>query len=133
MKRISSIDLREPMSRNADRLRAERIHRRFWLYLWAASAMGMAATGHSKDKPIIVPGCANESPQQCITAALEAMGGRERLQQVMSVRLQTVRHTLLMEQSYRQAPFITSYERGHISMDLANQRLITDSKLTWPE
>jgi len=67
------------------------------------------------------PGCVHESAQQCVTAALEAMGGRERLQQVMSVRLQTVGHTLLMEQFYRQAPFIAAYQRGHTTMDLANQ------------
>jgi hypothetical protein len=38
-----------------------------------------------------------------------------------------------MEQSYRQAPFITSYERGQLTMDLANQRLSAETKLTWPE
>jgi len=61
------------------------------------------------------------------------MGGRERLQQVASVRLQTVGHTLLTEQSYRQAPFITSYERGGTTLDLANQRLLKEANLTWPE
>jgi hypothetical protein len=103
------------------------------LYLLAASGPCMAAGAHAKEKPLEVPGCAQQSPQQCVTAALEAMGGRERLQQVASIRLQTVGHSLLMEQSYRQAPFITAYERGHITMDLANQRLLTEIKLTWPE
>ena len=84
-------------------------------------------------KLLETPGCEHESPQQCVTAALEAMGGRERLQQVTSVRLQTVGHTLLMEQSYRQSPFIASYERGHVTLDLANQRLLAETKLTWPE
>jgi hypothetical protein len=49
------------------------------------------------------------------------MGGRERLEQVKSVRLQIIGHTLLMEQSYRQAPFITSYKRGQVTFDLVNQ------------
>jgi hypothetical protein len=88
---------------------------------------------HAGGKAVAAPGCPHESPQQCITAALEAMGGRERLQQVASVRMQTVGHTLLMEQSYRQAPFIAAYERGHITMDLANQRLLNEETLTWPE
>ena len=57
----------------------------------------------------------------------------ERLQKVASIRMDTTGHTLLMEQSYRQAPFITSYERDHITMDLANQRLLSEAKLTWPE
>ena len=38
-----------------------------------------------------------------------------------------------MEQSYRQAPFITSYERDRITLDLANQRLLAEEKLTWPK
>jgi len=91
------------------------------------------AAVHSHQKTAGPPGCAEESPQQCITAALEAMGGRERLQQVNSVRLQTVSHTQLMEQSYRQAPFIDSYERGHLTLDLTNQRVLAETKLTWPE
>jgi hypothetical protein len=98
-----------------------------------AAGLCVTAAAHAAETSVAAPGCAHESPQQCITAALEAMGGRERLQQVSSVRLQTVGHTLLMEQSYRQAPFITAYERGHITMDLANQRLLTEEKLTWPE
>jgi hypothetical protein len=103
------------------------------IYLLAVAGLGLAAGAHAGEKSAGVPGCAHESPQQCITAALEAMGGRERLQQVSSVRLQTVGHTLLMEQSYRQAPFITSYERGNITLDLAKQRLLSEEKLTWPE
>jgi len=93
----------------------------------------MAAGVHAKEKSTGTPGCAHESAQQCVTAALEAMGGRERLQEVTNVHLQTVGHTLLMEQSYRQAPFIAAYQRGNTTMDLANQRLLTEAKLTWPE
>jgi hypothetical protein len=104
-----------------------------WMILLAAAAPCMVAGVHANEKSTGTPGCAHESPQQCVTAALEAMGGRDRLQQVASVRLQTVGHALLAEQSYRQAPFLSSYERGHVTMDLANQRLLTESKLTWPE
>ena len=99
----------------------------------AVSGLCMAAGARANERPMGTPGCIHESAQQCVTAALEAMGGRERLQQVTSVRLQTVGHTLLMEQSYRQAPFIAAYQRGHTTMDLANQRLLTEAKLTWPE
>jgi hypothetical protein len=98
----------------------------------AAAGLCMAAGVHAEERAN-APGCAHESPQQCVTAALEAMGGRERLQKVASIRMDTTGHTLLMEQSYRQAPFITSYERDHITMDLANQRLFNQEKLTWPE
>jgi hypothetical protein len=108
-------------------------HRYRWMVLLAVSELCMAAGPHAKEKSTPAPGCAQESPQQCVTAALEAMGGRERLQQVANIRLQMVGHTMLMEQSYRQAPYITSYERDEITMDLVNQRLVTEAKLTWPE
>ena len=103
------------------------------LSLVAASGPCTILDVHAAEKSINAPGCAHESAQQCLTAALEAMGGRERLQQVASIRFESVGHTLLVEQSYRQAPFITSYERAHTTMDLANQRLLAESKLTWPE
>jgi hypothetical protein len=61
------------------------------------------------------------------------MGGRDRLQQIRSVRLQTIGHTALAEQSYRQDPFITSYERGQTTLDLANHRVLREAKLSWPE
>lgn len=110
--------------------------RRLGIYLLAASSLCAFASGaaaRTHQKAAEAPGCAQQSPQQCVTAALEAMGGRERLQQVTSVRLQTVGHVQLMEQSYRQAPFIDAYERSHVTMDLGNQRLLADTTLTWPE
>jgi hypothetical protein len=103
------------------------------LYLIAAAVLGMALSVQAKDNFTDAPGCAHASAKQCVDLALEAMGGRERLQQLKSVRLQTIGHTLLTEQSYRQAPFITSYERGQTTLDLANQRMLTEAKVTWPE
>jgi hypothetical protein len=107
--------------------------RKDWLCLLVAIVSGMTASVLAQENSTGAPGCAHQSPQQCVNLALEAMGGRERLQQVKNVRLQTIGHTLLMEQSYRQAPFITSYERDQLTLDLAGQRGITDAKLTWPE
>src|ERR1700674_4975277 len=104
-------------------------HLRLGVYVLVASGMCTVAGAHTKEKSTFAPGCVHESPQQCVTAALEAMGGRERLQQLASVRLQTVGHMLLSEQSYRQAPFITAYERGNITIDLVNQRLLKETKL----
>jgi hypothetical protein len=79
------------------------------------------------------PGCEHQSAKECLNLALGAMGGRERLREVRSVRLETIGHTLLMEQSYRQDPFITSYERATTTLDLANQRVLSEVRLTWPE
>jgi hypothetical protein len=96
------------------------------LGLWVAPVQAV-------EKPASAPGCAQESPQQCVAAALEATGGREALLQLTSIRMQTVGHTSLVEQSYRQSPFITSYERGTVTMDLRNGRVLAEVKLTWPE
>ena len=79
------------------------------------------------------PGCAQLSAQQCVSLAMDAMGGRDKLEKLTSLRKQTVSHTLLAEQSYRQAPFITSYERDVTTLDLTGKRMLTDAKLTWPE
>jgi hypothetical protein len=102
-------------------------------FLLMVFGLCMAGLSRASEKSPAAPGCPQESAAQCVAAALEAMGGRERLQQVTNVRLQTVGHTLLMEQSYRQAPFITSYESDRLTLDLANQRLLSEAKLTWPE
>jgi hypothetical protein len=97
-----------------------------WLCLFAASAV-------AQERPASHPGCAAESAGQCVDLALTAMGGREPLAHLKSLRFQTAGHTMLMEQSYRQEPFITAYERGRITLDLANQRALTESKVTWPQ
>jgi hypothetical protein len=103
------------------------------LFLSAVSALWMTANAQAQENSAGRPGCAGKSPRQCVDLALDAMGGRDRLQQVKSVRLETIGHTLLVEQSYRQEPFITSYERGQTTLDLANQRMYQEAKLTWPE
>jgi hypothetical protein len=77
--------------------------------------------------------CAGKSAKECVALALDALGGRERLQAIHNIRLETISHTELMEQSYRQAPFITAYGRGTSIMDFAKQRYRATSKLTWPE
>jgi hypothetical protein len=100
------------------------------LYLAAAlcACNGVSAADSSEH-----PGCAHESAKQCVTLALQAMGGESRPKGLRSVRLETIGDTLLVEQSYRQAPFITSYERDRVTVDLANRRVLTESKQTWPE
>lgn len=79
------------------------------------------------------PGCERKSPIQCLNLALQAMGGRQRLLQVHTLRFAWIGHTLLMEQSYRQEPFITSYERATTTLDLVSQRTLSETRLNWPE
>src|SRR5215472_17188160 len=106
--------------------------RNAWIAVTAAVIVGTSAQAQIKSRPA-APGCEQKTAQECVALALDAMGGRERLEQLKSVRLQTIGHTLLVEQSYRQAPFIASYERGQTILDLANQRMLREGKLTWPE
>ena len=79
------------------------------------------------------PGCTDVNAGQCIARALDAMGGRRRLAEVKGVALDVTGHTELMEQSYRQAPFITAYHRSKIMLDLSDGRLREDGHDVWPE
>src|SRR5579863_2703044 len=69
----------------------------------------------------------------CADLALNAMGGRERLEAIRTIRSESVGHTSIMEQSYRQDPFITSYQRVHETLDVAGQRSYEEAQITWPE
>ena len=71
--------------------------------------------------------------RDCLERALTAMGGRTRLETVKSLQLDVIGHTALAEQSYRQAPFITSYERDHVTVDLVKQRVLSARHTVWPE
>jgi hypothetical protein len=107
--------------------------RKTWLCLFAASVLCMASGAQAKENSGSGPGCEDKTAKQCLDLALEAMGGRDRLEQVKSVRLHSIGHTVLAEQSYRQEPFITSYERSQTTLDLLGQQVRTEAKLTWPQ
>jgi hypothetical protein len=57
------------------------------------------------------PGCEGLDARGCLDRAIAAMGGREKLAAIKTEQLDVIGHTELMEQSYRQDPFITSYAR----------------------
>ncbi len=79
------------------------------------------------------PGCDGIAAKQCLQRALDAMGGLDRLAAVRTVHLDVIGHTALVEQSYRQWPFLTSYERDQILIDHAGQRLFQKQHAVWPE
>ena len=79
------------------------------------------------------PGCGQLDAKACVELSLEAMGGRDRLAALRNVRYQTVGHTIVTEQSYRQQPFFTAYERDAMTVDFANGRLLDAAHVTWPE
>jgi len=93
--------------------------------------------GSGRAQSAVVPApetaCGNASPRECLDLGLRAMGGRERLESIKSLRLDSIGHTLLMEQSYRQAPFLTSYSRIHETIDFARGSVHRETHLTWPE
>lgn len=79
------------------------------------------------------PGCETRTPRACLDTAIEAMGGRARLESVSHIEWQGLGHTLLMEQSYRQEPFLASYQRYHEWLDFAGARVRSEQTLTWPQ
>lgn len=98
---------------------------------WLMSSVYTLAQGKnvSQDEP----GCGSLSARQCVAQALDAMGGRENLGAIRNVRLDVIEHTALMEQSYRQAPFITSYERDQVTIDLTGRKVLSVQHAVWPE
>jgi len=82
---------------------------------------------------IQTPGCEGLDPRACLDRATDAMGGRDKLAAIKTEQLDIIGHTELMEQSYRQAPFITSYSRDNMTVDFAGQRLLTKEHAVWPE
>lgn len=103
-----------------------------YLLICACLAAGSCLSANAA-RPAAVPGCTGLTAKQCLALSFDAMGGRGKLETLTSLRMQTVSHTLLAEQSYRQAPFITSYERDLTTFDLSGSRTVTEAKLTWPE
>lgn len=105
--------------------------------LFIASDVQAPASSTTQSREAIAtfetPGCQGTSAAQCLELAFVAMGGRERLAAIKTARLDVIGHTALMEQSYRQAPFITSYERDQTLVDFAGQRLLQKQHGVWPE
>ena len=77
--------------------------------------------------------CRELTPKACVEHAMDAMGGRAKLEAIHSLELDVIGHTALMEQSYRQAPFITSYERDRITVDFSGGRMAEVQHSVWPE
>jgi hypothetical protein len=61
------------------------------------------------------------------------MGGRAQLENVRNLRLDEMGHTALMEQSYRQDPFITSYEHIKETIDFEHGHVHRETHGNWPE
>ena len=79
------------------------------------------------------PGCKALDARACVEQALAAMGGRRRLEAIRSVRYQTIGHTVVTEQSYRQQPFVTAYQHDVLTIDFVGGRILDAGHLTWPE
>jgi hypothetical protein len=104
----------------------------FLLTVLAGAGAGAGAhTAHVADVSS-APRCA-ATPTECVALAFDAMGGRERLEGIKSLGLEGIQHTQLVEQSYRQDPFITAYTRTKEKIDFAGQQVWLQAHLTWPE
>ena len=79
------------------------------------------------------PGCENISARACVALSITAMGGKQALQAIHTIQLDTLDNTALAEQSYRQQPFLQAYDRTQISIDFDKSRVRYDQKAWWPE
>lgn len=79
------------------------------------------------------PGCERLDASSCLDLALAAMGGRDKLAGIHNEQLDVIGHTALAEQSYRQAPFLTSYARDEVTLDFDKGRLLEREHRVWPE
>jgi hypothetical protein len=80
-----------------------------------------------------IDSCGKITPRDCAMLAIDAMGGRERLESLKNIRTESIGHTSIMEQSYRQDPFFSSYQHSHETLDLAGRRFFQQAHNTWPE
>jgi hypothetical protein len=76
--------------------------------------------------------CERSAPA-CLDLAIDAMGGRERLFGIKTLSYESLGYTQLTEQSYRQAPFISSYTHTKGTIDFQRQCMLLNIELTWPE
>lgn len=94
-------------------------------------ALGLTATAALASPA--EPGCEGLTAKACVEQAMTAMGGRAALAAIHSEQVEAIGHTLLTEQSYRQAPFITAYDRTTQTIDFDKGRITTSDKGLWPE
>jgi hypothetical protein len=79
------------------------------------------------------PGCDQADAKACLEQAITAMGGRQRLAGIHEESYETMGYAQLPEQSYRQQPFYTYYEKDQARIDFDKQRVSRDVHVTWPE
>jgi len=102
------------------------------LLVLAAPALMAAQSGVDKTNSA-QPGCARLPAHACLAQAIDAMGGRAKLEGIHGARFDVIGHQALVEQSYRQDPFITSYEREQTTLDFDGHRLVSTVHAVWPE
>ena len=102
--------------------------------LWLRPMFGTAGPQNGNAAPPVQDSACRESgPKGCLELALQAMGGRAQIENIRNLRLEQMGHTALMEQSYRQDPFITSYEHVKETIDFEHGRVHRETHGTWPE
>ncbi|MGH8145051.1 MAG: hypothetical protein ACREPY_01850 [Rhodanobacteraceae bacterium] len=92
------------------------------------AATSAAAAGNADH-----PGCEHVSVRDCVALAINAMGGDRKLAAINNEQLEIVGHRSLPEQSYRQAPFLTTYGRVHRVVDFRKGVVVDSRHGIWPE
>jgi glyoxylase-like metal-dependent hydrolase (beta-lactamase superfamily II) len=122
------------MERCSDRFTYYAVVPTFFALLLASPAFGTSIPQDGDAvKGLGHPGCDRIDAKACVQQAIDAMGGEQRLAAIHGVSYDVIGHTVLSEQSYRQQPFITSYERDKVVVDFDKRRIVRDVHMTWPE
>ena len=111
-------------------------------FCFIITALGLAVTApmyvHAGTSGITVAEspsvkCQSLSPRDCLGLVIDAVGGKKQLDSLASLEFSAIEHTQIVEQSYRQEPFLTSYERVKEIIDFKGKRIFRETKMTWPE
>lgn len=77
--------------------------------------------------------CRSISARDCLGLVVNAVGDKKQLDLFTSLQFSSIGHTQIAEQSYRQEPFLTSYERTKEIIDFRGKRVFREIQMTWPE
>lgn len=83
--------------------------------------------------PATHPGCEHATPRACVELALAAMGGKQKLAAIDTEQLDIIADRSVAEQSYQQAPFLTTYARTQRWVDFRHGVTASDTHSVWPE
>ena len=112
------------------------VHLRFSAWAVLAALFSLSAHAIAGDSSTAVSPsekCVSVGAANCLALVTRAVLGEKKLDSISSLEFAEIGHTQVAEQSYRQEPFLNSYERLNELVDLKGKRMYRETKMTWPE